>query len=82
MKASWCLGIVVAVLIGSRAAVAADQPRTVEIAVTPKGFEPTTARGAGQRQLGRFGCRAISSRATSTNARNAGDTCDLLGKWG
>src|SRR5512142_573315 len=39
-----------------------------------------SAAGGGRRQLVRFGCRAIISRATSTNALNAGDTCDLLGK--
>ncbi len=41
MKASWCIGIVAAVLIGPpRAAVAAQPPRTIQVAVTEKGVEP------------------------------------------
>jgi plastocyanin domain-containing protein len=45
MKTSWRIGILAAVLIGPpRSAVAADGPRTIEIALTAKGFEPSRVK--------------------------------------
>ncbi len=55
--------------------VAADECRSSvfrRVATQPPRDQPA--------RFGGFGWRAIISRATSTNARNAGDTCDLLGK--
>jgi plastocyanin domain-containing protein len=45
MNARWFVGTLVAALVGApRATVAAEQPRTIEIAVTPKGFEPARVK--------------------------------------
>ncbi len=41
MNPKWCVGLLAAALVGApRVTVAADQARTIDIAVTTKGFEP------------------------------------------
>lgn len=41
MNAKWCVGVMLVAVFGApRGTVAAEQPRTIEIAVTANGFEP------------------------------------------
>jgi len=47
MMAKWWVGLALAALLGApRASIAAGQARTVEIAVTTKGFEPARVKVA------------------------------------
>ncbi len=47
MNANWWVGLAVAALVGApSASIAAGQARTVEIAVTTKGFEPAHVKVA------------------------------------
>jgi plastocyanin len=44
MKASWLVGVVAAAFLAPFGALAAGQARTIEIAVTPNGFEPARVK--------------------------------------
>lgn len=47
MNVRWWVGVVMAAVVGApQGSVAADQPRTIEIAVTAKGFEPSRVKVA------------------------------------